>query len=112
MDDVKRILITYWPQIVAAIVMIFSIILQCFKKKPVKVVDTVKEWILELLPFFIREAEEKFASGQGVNKKEYVISKMSASLIQNFGLSDELLDNYKKFISSMIEAILWAPQKK
>lgn len=98
------------PEIItSAIGLIASIVICCIRKKPVKVVDTLREKILFKLPVVIDAAEKKFGAGHGEEKLKFVIDYFTWEFSENgliFG------DSYKEFIKYSVEQILSTPQKK
>lgn len=72
-------------------------------KKAVKI-DSLKEKILNLLPFIISIAEDLFGSGLGSVKKDYVLKVVKKVL--------SLDNSYDSFISEALENILSTPHKK
>lgn len=98
-----------WKLLLEAAILIGSLVFLIVKKRPVKVVDTLKEFGLRLLPYLINEAEN--TSYKGEDKKEFVF----AHLIQAFvdaGYEASVISQDKVFWFDMIEAILSTPQKK
>lgn len=85
------------------------VILSVLKKKPVKVVDTLKEKILSQLPLVMLEAEKKYGAGHGAEKLQFVIDFFIWSFDKN-GLT--LGKTYIEFIKESVENILSTPQKK
>ena len=101
----KEFLLNYWKEILEALVLVTSIIICCIKKKPVQVVDTLKETIIRLLPYCINQAEDK-PKGE---KLVFCLNLLSG-LLAELGL--QLNDDYKKFAAEQVEVILSTPQKK
>lgn len=77
-------------------------------KNKVKVVDSVKEFILDSLPLLIASAEKLFDSG--LKKKQFVMESMLSQISDSFP-NAKVLD-YQAFISKSIEKILSTPEKK
>lgn len=98
-------LIIYWREILEVVVIVASIVICCIKKKPVQVVDTVKETICRLLPYCISQAENE-PKGK---KLEFCISLL-ASTLEGLGISFN--EDYTKFAIEQVEIILSTPQKK
>lgn len=98
------------PEIItSAIGLIASIVICCIRKKPVKVVDTLREKILFKLPTVIDAAEKKYGAGHGADKLKFVLDYFTWEFSENgliFG------DSYKEFIKVCVEQILSTPQKK
>ena len=99
----------YYREIIEVVAILASIVICCIKKKPIKVVDTLKELILSALPGFIVYAEHTDKKGE--DKKKLVVD-----LVLNFlrvkGYGDDTLTPYLPFIEDQIESILVTPQKK
>ena len=82
--------------------------LNVFRKK-VKVVDTLKELILEHLPTCIILAEKIGSTGQ--IKKNDAIGLMNEYLLK-CGIDSKTISLHQDFIGKQIESILCTPQKK
>lgn len=95
----------YWRELLAAVELIVVIVLWIVKKRPVQVVDTLKETIIRLLPYCICKAE----SAPKGEKLGLCISLLTECLAE---LGIELNDDYKKFALEQVEVILSTPQKK
>lgn len=95
----------YWREILEVVAVLVSIIICCIKKKPVRVVDTVKESICRLLPYCISQAENQ-PKGEKLN---FCISLLASTLAE---LGIEFTDSYKQFALEQVEIILSTPQKK
>lgn len=95
-------LVNNWQWLSCLVLCLVELLLVIFKKS-IKL-DTVREKIMAFLPVCISLAEEVFGSGNGSQKKDFVISIIKSSL--------DLKDNYDSFISSAIESILSTPAKK
>lgn len=95
----------YWKEIIEICALVFSIVICCIKKKPVKVVDTLKETIIRLLPYCINSSENA-PKGEKLND----CINLLADVLRNMGI--ELNDDYKKFAIEQVEIILSTPQKK
>lgn len=96
-----------WRLILEGTLVVISFVFCVFRKKPVKIVDFVKEFILEVLPKLIRVAEEEFEVGS--DKKKFVLDTLARYAKEN---GFELTDSLRKFASDQIEAILSTPKKK
>lgn len=95
----------YWREILEVAAVLVSIIICCIKKKPVQVVDTLKETIIRLLPYCINQAE-------GAPKGEK-LSRCVSILSQVLGdMGINLNEDYTKFALEQVEIILSTPQKK
>lgn len=95
----------YWREILEVAAVLVSIIICCIKKRPVQVVDTLKETIIRLLPYCIRSAESQ-PKGE---KLAYCLTLLAQTL-KDLGI--DLTDDYKKFAAEQVEIILSTPQKK
>lgn len=111
MQEVIDFLSLYWREILEVILLIISVVVFIVKKKPVKVIDTVKECITRLLPYCIYEAEkQEDLKGKGEKKKIFALSVLY-KLLQEFGY-EEVYDQYREYAAEQIEVILSTPQKK
>lgn len=109
MKDILNFLQNYWREIAWILGLILSIVLCCVRKKPVKVVDTLKEKILFELPEVISAAEERFGAGHGAEKLQFVLDFFTWEFSKNGLVMGE---TYIKFIKSSVENILATPSKK
>lgn len=107
----KEFLIEYWRDILSIVVMLTTLVLWLVRKKPVKVIDTIKESILRLLPYCISEAE-KLTGVTGADKKAFALDMISAYLKEFISCGDDELKTYLQFASEQVEVILSTPQKK
>lgn len=108
MSGVINFLIQNWRLIVEIICAIIALVLFICRKKPVKVLDTVKECISRLLPYVIKEAEKTDLKGE--DKMVFALQTLYA-LLKDFGY-EEVYNNYRDFAREQIELILSTPQKK
>lgn len=100
MKQVGVFLVDNWRLILEAILVLASFILFIFKKKNI----LIDESLTGLLCDLIDEAEEKFGSGHGKEKKDFVME---------YALKAKpLLHTYKSALSDRIEFLLTLPQKK
>ena len=95
----------YWREILEVVCIVASIVICCIKKKPVKVVDTLKEVVLRVLPYCIEKAE---SSPKG-EKLQVCISILEAAMKE---LGYELTPELTSFAIQQVELILCTPQKK
>lgn len=95
----------YWREIFSVIILVASLVICCIKKKPVQVVDTLKETIIRLLPYCINKAE-----GQPKGEKLAACLAILADLLNSMDLPFTETD--KKFATEQVEVILSTPQKK
>lgn len=105
MSEVINFLSDNWKVIIEIVVLLTTIILWIIRKKPVQVVDTLKETIVRLLPYCINTAESA-PKGEKLAACLAVLSQVLADM----GI--ELNDDYKKFALEQVEVILSTPQKK
>lgn len=105
MEKIIDFLIDNWKTVVEIVVLFTTIILWIIRKRPVRVVDSLKGTILRLLPYCIREAENQ-PKGE---KLAYCLTLLAQAL-KDLGV--ELDDDYKKFAAEQVEIILSTPQKK
>lgn len=108
MKDVISFIQENWQWMVEVIAAIIALVLFIVRKKPVKVLDTIKECITRLLPYCIGEAEKTDLKGE--NKKIFALQVLY-SLLKEFGY-EEVYDQYREYASEQIEIILSTPQKK
>lgn len=101
---------SYWREILEILAVLASIIICCIKKKPVKVVDTIKQMICTWLPGVISAAESSGLKGEA--KLEYAINFLYSVFAKDYLTRDEFDNKYLAFVKAEIEAILSTPQKK
>ena len=101
----KDFILNYWREILDVLAIVISIILLCIKKKPVQVVDTLKETIIRLLPYCINKAE-----GCPKGEKLAACLALLGELLSSMDLPFTETD--KKFATEQVEVILSTPQKK
>lgn len=92
-----------------AVAIVVAIILFIIKKKPVKVLSTIKELGLRLLPFLINDAEKTDLKGE--DKKEFVFAHLVQAFVDE-GYDPKLIEQERKYWLNEIEVILSTPQKK
>ena len=102
----KEFLINNWKLILEISCAVFALVFMCIRKKPVKVVDTLKEIICRLLPCCLNQAEKSELKGD--DKKVFALKLLDEALKE---LGFELGD-YGEFASEQLEIILSTPQKK
>lgn len=100
---------TYWREILEVLALLVSIVICCIRKKPVKVVDTIKEIIVRVLPAFIIKAEA--SDKKGADKLSLVLDLMKGFL-KEMSYGDDVVSQYLPFIKEQVELILSTPQKK
>lgn len=108
----KDFLIQYWRVTLYVVCALVSVVFFIVKKKPVKVVDTVRESIVRLLPYCINQAE-KLEGASGADKKAFALSMLFSLLSNIVKVSGDVLkENYSDFAAEQVEVILTTPQKK
>lgn len=113
MNDIIHILKNNWELIVSVLLFILSFILQLIKKKPVKVIDTVKQIILSYAPMAIRLAEQMYGLDHGDEKFKYAYQVICDAVGQIVGIQPRKVpDMYDAYIKDVIEDVLNTPQKK
>ena len=108
MQEILVFILENWQWMVEVIAAIIALVLFIVRKKPVKVLDTVKECISRLLPYVIKEAEKTDLKGE--DKMVFALQTLYA-LLKDFGY-EEVYNNYRDFAREQIELILSTPQKK
>lgn len=109
MREVFEFIKVYYHEIISLIGIIASVVICCIRKKPVKVVDNIKEIIVRVLPAFIVQAE---ASGKkGADKLELVLSLVK-DFLKEMSYGDDVVSQYLDFTKEQVELILATPQKK
>lgn len=96
---------------ISFVLALIILVLQLFKKKPVKVIDGLYSALIKALPGFIVYAEKLIGDGKGDEKLDKVVELSIAYINKLYpGIKDltPLLD----FVKSQVEIILSTPQKK
>lgn len=101
----KQFIFENWRLLLEAALVLISTILFIVRKRPVRVVDTLKETIIRLLPYCITLAE-KAPKGEKLEKCLSLLAELLADM------DYELDDFHKKFAAEQVEIILSTPQKK
>lgn len=99
-----------WKLILECAVLLVSVIMFLVRKKPVKVVDTLKETIVRILPALIVMAENQDGL-KGADKLKFVLDELKKVLTE-LGYSGDVLSQYLPFAAEQVEVILSTPQKK
>lgn len=107
----KEFLISNWRLIAEGLCAIAALVFMFVRKKPIKVVDTLQQIILRLLPGLINQAEIQFGPGKGSAKLEFVIDLLK-KVLSELGYGDEVVSPYLSFAKDQVEVILSTPQKK
>lgn len=101
--DFVKILVDYWPFISIGLVILFDLILFIFKKRSkTEIIDNsavndILDWVCD--------AEEKFGSGEGPAKFNYVLEMYANSR----GLDKK---QSKFVVEYLVDRILWSPTQK
>lgn len=106
----KQFLIDNWQIFVEVFLLVSSTVLFIVRKKPVKVVDTLKETIVRLLPALINTAE-RMEGLKGEAKLKAVIDEL-VLILKELGYGDDIIVQYLAFAKEQVEVILTTPQKK
>lgn len=106
----KDFLITYWREILSVVCLIATVVLYVVRKRPVKVVDTIKEVICRVLPALINQVEA-IPGLSGSDKLRMVLDALSKTLL-DFGFGDDVVSQYLPFAKEQVEVILSTPTKK
>lgn len=96
-----------WKLLLEALILIASVVVFIVRKKPVKVIDTVKETVIRLLPYAITQAEA--SDKKGDDKKQFALDILS-NLLREIAL--ELTPELRDFAGEQLEILLSLPQKK
>lgn len=107
----KDFILQNWRWLLEACLVIAAFVLMLIRKKPVKIVDTIQQVILRLLPGLINQAEINFGAGNGSAKKKFVLDLLH-TLLKELGYGDEVISQYNVFASDQVEVILSTPKKK
>ena len=99
-----------WKLILEVLLLLVSVIMFLVRKKPVKVVDTLKETIVRILPALIVLAEKQDGL-KGSDKLKFVLDELK-KVLTDLGYGDEILSQYLPFAAEQVEVILSTPQKK
>ena len=99
-----------WKLILEIVVLLVSVVMFIIRKKPVKVVDTLKQTICAFLPGIITVAESSGLKGE--DKLKYAIDLLYKVFVKDYLTREEFDNKYLSFVKSQIEAILSTPQKK
>ena len=87
----KQFILENWRLIVEVVLLVGSTVLFILRKKPVKVIDTLKETIVRLLPGLINLAETKVEySGNGSAKLMFVLEQLQ-KVLRELGYGDDIV---------------------
>lgn len=106
----KEFLIQNWRIILEAVLVVAAGVLALIRKKPIKIVDTIRENIATWLPALIDKAE--MSGYKGAEKLIYCLDLVYSVLCQKWMTREEFDRDYLEFTKAQIEAILTTPQKK
>lgn len=96
---------------ISFVLAVIILVLQLFKKKPVKVIDGLYSALLKALPGFIVYAEQLIGDGKGDEKLEKVVELSIAYIDKLYpGIKDH--SAFVDFVKCQVEIILSTPQKK
>lgn len=110
MKDFLNFIQVNWRLILEACLVIASFIILLCRKKPIKVLDTLKEVIVRVLPGLINLAESQDGL-KGADKLKFVLDQLTLAL-KDLGYGDDTICQYLPFASDQVEIILSTPQKK
>lgn len=104
-------ILSNWRDILSICCTIAAFVFFILKKKPVKIVDTLKQCIYQNLPYWIRKAEEAGSRNRltGNEKLQFVLHEIEDFCTTN---GCEFTDFYRKWAVNAIESILDTPRKK
>lgn len=111
MTEILNFIEANWLELAKALVLLIILIATLIKKKS-KVIDTIKGYVLEILPELINKAEDKFGAGNGASKLDYVVETLEAVLSREYGLTQTQLYLYKGFFKKSVKAIMSTPKQK
>ena len=98
-----------WRLLLEASLVLVSTILFIVRKRPVKVVDTLKEIIVRVLPSLICAAERTDLKGS--DKMKWLLDEL-AKVLRELNYGDDVIAQYLPFAMDQVELILSCPQKK
>lgn len=108
----------YWFLILPGVEILCTLLILLIRKKPVKVVDTLKEVIVRVLPALIVSAENYKVVLDGVehslsgkDKLSFVLREL-AKVLKELNYGDDVIAQYLPFATEQVELILSTPQKK
>lgn len=100
---------TYWFIILPGVEVLCTLIIVLLRKKPVKVVDTLKEVIVRVLPSLINMAE---ATGlKGSDKLKWLMDEL-VKVLKDLNYGDDVIGQYLPFATEQVELILSTPKRK
>lgn len=99
----------YWFLILPSVEIFCTVLILLIRKKPVKVVDTLKEVIVRVLPSLICAAEKTGLKGS--DKLNFLLQEL-AKVLKELNYGDDVIAQYLPFAIEQVELILSTPQKK
>lgn len=108
----KEFVLTYWKDILSAVVLVASVVIWFFKRRTYTSFDSeIISDLFVLLTGWIKDVE---SPGDGASKKEKVTNKSLRYVAKRYGrqLTDDEMSVWTKRVSFAIEMILATPQKK
>ena len=109
MKDIVIFIQNYWRLILEACICIASFVFCLCRKKPIKVVDTLKEVIVRVLPSLICAVEKTGLKGS--DKLNFLLQEL-AKVLKELNYGDDVIAQYLPFAIEQVELILSTPQKK
>lgn len=105
----KDFILENWRLFLEAAICICSFVFCLVRKKPVKIVDSIQQLILRLLPGLINAAEMTTLKGE--DKLKFVIERL-VLVLKDFDYGDEVINQYLPFAKDQVEVILSTPTKR
>ena len=108
----------YWREILEVFAILMSIVICCIKKKPIKLVNSVKAQLIEALPEVINRVEnykdimEPTRKLSGDEKLRLALNICHSFMVDDLHIPEDDLCLYTAWLVEHIEAILSTPQKK
>lgn len=109
MQKVMDFIVEYRETFTSLLAIVVAVVLFAIKKKPVKIISSVKELGLRLLPFLINDAEKTDLKGE--DKLEYVFAHLVQAFIDE-GYPARVIEQDRKYWLNEVEVMLSTPQKK
>lgn len=98
----------HYELIISFFLVLFSFILTLVKKKPsINLIDSIKAYIVEILPILINKVE---CPGNGSTKKNLVLKLIQEAIVKKFNFYD--FASIEQWCSEQLENILSTPSKK
>lgn len=116
MDAFVNFVKEYGALILAALSVVVGLIAAIIKQRPKTIEEftSVIDEVLANIPYVVSIQELKYGAGHGIEKKSAAISEALNEIARRLGrkLSNEESDYCITRVSSMVESVLDAPQKK